>query len=165
MELSQTAEDSGAQAKNALKYQADYLAKALWRLANDRIFWQSASGRTPNSGRTVEKRVGRVTKPGFIVITVQSSLYLGVTSHHLRLWRSDYAKLYASLPEDELDALHTYLLNPRSTAAFYLRKRERRMYRAGDTDEPLERALLKLAAQCERVRPANTTHSEQEKVV
>lgn len=163
MELSQTAEDCDALAKSALKYQADHLAKALWRLANDRIFWQSASGRTPDSGRTVEKRVGRVTKPGFIVIAVQSSLYLGVASHHLRLWRSDYAKLYASLPEDELDALQTYLLNPRSTAAFYLRKRERRMYRAGDTDEALERALLKLTAKCEPVKPTNSLPLEQEK--
>ena len=163
MELTQPAEDNDALAKSVLKYQADHLAKALWRLTNERIYWQSASGRTSQNARTVEKRVGGPTKPGFIVIAVQSSLYLGVVSHYLRLWRSDYAKLYASLSADELNALETHLLNPRCTAAFYLRKRERRMYRAGDTDEALERALLKLVVQCERVRPANTLQPEQEK--
>ena len=161
MDLAQSTEDKDAQAKNALKYQADRLAKALWRLANDRTFWQSASGRTPQNGHTTEKQVGGIAKPGFIVISVQSSLYLGVPAHHLRLWRGDYGALYTSLPEDELHALQTYLLNPRCTAAFYLRKSERRMYRAGDTDEALERALLKLTAECERVRPADTSLTNQ----
>jgi hypothetical protein len=161
MELTQLTGDQSGSDKSALKYQADHLAKTLWRLAHDRIYWQSAAGRTPENARTVEKRVGRIVKPGFVVIEVQSSLYLGVATHHLRLWRSDYAKFYTSLSEDELHSLETYLLAERCTAAFYLRKRERRMYRAEDTDEALERALLKLTAKCERVRPA--LRHEQEK--
>lgn len=79
MELNLLTEEQGGPDKSASKYQADHLAKALWRLAHDRIFWQSL-GRTPDNGRTVEKRVGRVAKPGFIVIPVQSSLYLGVAA-------------------------------------------------------------------------------------
>lgn len=165
MELTQLTEERSRSDASALKYQADYLAKALWRLARDRIFWQGASGRTSQNGRTVEKRVGRIARPGFIVIAVQSNLYLGVESHHLRLWRSDYAKLYASLPEDELHALQTYLLTARCTAAFYLRKSERRMYRAGDTDEALERALLKLTAECERVKPVAPLQREKGQTV
>ncbi len=163
MDLTQLTGEQGKPDNSALKYEADHLAKALWRLAHDRTYWQSAAGRTPDNARTVEKRVGRIAKPGFIVIEVLSSLYLGVETHHLRLWRSDYAEFYASLPEDELHALQTYLLNARCTAAFYLYKRERRMYRAADTDEALERALLKLTARCERVRPAETSRQELEK--
>ena len=162
MTLANLSTEKDMNADNALKYQADHLAKALWRLANDRIFWQNASARTQQNGRTVEKRVSGITKPGFIVVSVQSNLYLGFASHHLRLWRSDYANFYNSLPADDKNALETYLLKPRHSAAFHLRKRERRMYRAGDTDEVLERVLLRLTAKCERVRPADPSQREQE---
>ena len=165
MSLANLSTEKDIDADNTLKYQADHLAKALWRLTNDRIFWQNASARTQQNGRTVEKQVGGITKPGFIVVSVQSNLYLGLISHHLRLWRSDYASFYNSLLPDDRHALETYLLKPRHSAAFHLRKRERRMYRTGDTDEVLERVLLKLTAKCERVKPADPSRYEQEQII
>ena len=166
MSLANLSTEKDIDADNTLKYQADHLAKALWRLTNDRIFWQNASARTQQNGRTVEKQVGGITKPGFIVVfsTEQSvsRAYLTTTFGCGEATTPAFTTRFCQT----IGTLLRRTYSSHATAQpFIFGKESRRMYRTGDTDEVLERVLLKLTAKCERVKPADPSRYEQEQII
>lgn len=130
------------------RYRAEFVTLALWRIVHERAHWREITVRRETGAGGGVRAVGagslRSYSAGVFDVRVPAHARLGVTEHHVRLYRGELRRVLESLKPEERHALDEWLLKPRHSCVF--RVHGDRVHRNEGAGEDLARAALKLMA-------------------
>ncbi|ADD28729.1 hypothetical protein [Meiothermus ruber] len=133
---------------NLERWRAEHLAKYLWWVATGLKTWQvDGTGHAPE----VERSVGRIERPGYLLVRVMELPAINIPRHTLRLWRSDYKSLLEQTDPAIKDEWAAFLHRARWSSLWYYDSHHRRV-RAANEHRGLTAWTLELARRAEVVR-------------
>lgn len=127
------------------RWQAEHVARDLWRVTHGRAHWTVVSLRAASDGPAAVVVGGgslASTRAGYLDVVVPADAHLEIDDHQVRVWRGDLRRAWQTLKRLEELAFEDWLNRERHNSIF--RRVGSAVRRNDGVSEELARAALKL---------------------
>jgi hypothetical protein len=134
------------------KWRADYVLKALWRVAHDRQVWHTMKTKPLHLvGGNGGMPAVQSSSPAFLLIRVGELPEMGFEQHKLRLYRREYQAVLDVLSGFERHELKYHLAKPRYSSVFRFHRRACNIQLNDTVEVALGEAAVKIGLVCQEV--------------